>query len=69
MTKPKAIDRKKLVAFVLCTRMAEQGLDMKVMQYIIGHANIGVTMEVCNHIAERARIENEIAEMDAVQVV
>ena len=52
-----------------CTRMAEQGLDMKVVQYIMGHANIGVTMEVYNHITERARIENEIAKMDAVQVV
>ena len=52
-----------------CTRMAEQGLDMKVVQYIMGHANIGVTMEVYNHITERARIENEIAKMDAVQVM
>ena len=32
-----------------CTRMAEQGLDMKVVQYIMGHANIGVTMKVYNH--------------------
>lgn len=46
----------------------EQGLDMKVVQYIMGHASIGVTMEVYNHITERARIENEIAKMDAVQV-
>ena len=52
-----------------CTRMAEQGLDMKVVQYVMGHANIGVTMEVYNHITERARIENEIAKMDTVQVV
>ena len=52
-----------------CTRMAEQGLDMKVVQYIMGHANIGVTMEVYNHITERVRIEKEIAKMDTVQVV
>lgn len=52
-----------------CTRMAEQGLDMKVVQYIMGHADIGVTMEIYNHITERARIENEFAKMDAFQVV
>lgn len=52
-----------------CTRMAEQGLDMKIVQYIMGHANISVTVEVYNHITERARIENEIAKMDRAQVV
>ena len=31
--------------------------------------NRGVTMEVYNHITERARIENEIVKIDAVQVV
>ena len=53
------------------TRMVEQGLDMKVVQYIMGHANIRVTMEAYNHITdpERARIKNEIAKIDAVQVV
>ena len=51
--------------------MVEQGLDMKVVQYIMGHANIRVTMEAYNHIPdpERARIKNEIAKIDAVQVV
>ena len=35
--------------------------DVKVLQYIMGHAHIDVTMEVYNHIGELARIENEIA--------
>lgn len=52
-----------------CTRMAEMGLDMKCVQYVMGHANIGVTMEVYNHITEKARIEKEIAKMNAVKVV
>ena len=51
-----------------CTRMAEQGLDMKVVQYVMGHANVGVTMEVYNHITEKARIEKEIAKMNTVKV-
>ncbi len=52
-----------------CTRMAEQGLDMKVVQYVMGHANVGVTMEVYNHITEQARVEKEIAKMNTVRVV
>ena len=32
-----------------CTRMAENGMDVKVLQEIMGHANIQVTMQVYNH--------------------
>ena len=32
-----------------CTRMAENGIDVKVLQEIMGHANISVTMQVYNH--------------------
>lgn len=47
-----------------CTRMAERGMDPKVLQYVMGHANIAVTMEVYNHITSRQRIENEIKKMN-----
>ena len=47
-----------------CTRMAERGIDPKVLQYLMGHANIAVTMEVYNHITSKKRIENEIRKMD-----
>lgn len=41
-----------------CTRMAEAGVDPKVLQYIMGHSKISVTMEVYNHVsAERNRKE------------
>lgn len=43
-----------------CTRMAESGMDMKVVQYLMGHANIDVTMDVYNHITEDSRIETEL---------
>ena len=49
-----------------CTRMAECCMDVKVLQYIMGHANIDVTMEVYNHIGELTRIENEIARLDSM---
>lgn len=41
-----------------CTRMAEAGVDPKVLQYIMGHSRMDVTMEVYNHVsAERNRAE------------
>ena len=41
-----------------CTRMAESGIDVKVLQYIMGHNSISVTMEVYNHVSvERSREE------------
>lgn len=52
-----------------CTRMAEQGLDMKIVQYIIGHVDISVTMEVYNHITERIRIEKELTKLELLQVI
>ena len=35
-----------------CTRMAEAGIDPKVLQYIMGHSSISVTMDVYNHVSE-----------------
>ena len=41
-----------------CTRNAEQGMDMKVLQYLMGHSNLKVTNEVYNHVnSERAERE------------
>ena len=51
-----------------CTRMAECLMDIKVLQYIMGHAHFDVTMEVYNHLGDRARIENEIAKLDSMAV-
>ena len=51
-----------------CTRMAECHMDIKVLQYIMGHAHFDVTMEVYNHLGDRARIENEIAKLDSMAV-
>ena len=49
-----------------CTRMAEAGIDPKVLQKIMGHSDIAVTMDVYNHCddvrakKEMERIEKEI---------
>ena len=58
-----------ILRYTAYTRMAETDLDMKVVQYVMGHANISVTMEVYNHITDRSRIEKEIAKMDLVQIM
>lgn len=42
-----------------CTRMAEAGIDIKVLQEIMGHANISVTMQVYNHV-DSNRAQNEV---------
>ncbi len=41
-------------------------MDIKVLQYIMEHAHIEVTMEVYNHLTGRARIENGIAKLDSM---
>lgn len=43
-----------------CTRMAENGMDVKVLQEIMGHKTIAVTMQVYNHVlADRTQAEVE----------
>jgi len=48
--------------------MAETGMDPKVLQYIMGHDDITVTMGVYNHISDRRRIEQEISRLDQFAV-
>lgn len=50
-----------------CTRMAESGMDIKVLQYIMGHANIAVTMEVYNHISD-VRVVKKIQKLDRLDM-
>lgn len=49
-----------------CTRMAEKRIDIKVLQYIMGHTSADVTMNVYNHVADRERIISEIARLDSM---
>lgn len=46
-----------------CTRMASNGMDVKVLQEIMGHANIQVTMQVYNH-ADIKRLQSEVDRLD-----
>ena len=40
----------------------------KVLQYIMGHAHINVTMEVYNHLDDRSKIEKEVARLDDLAI-
>lgn len=46
-----------------CTRLAESGLEPKVLQYIMGHANISITLDVYTHL-DFSQIQKK---MEAVQ--
>ncbi len=45
-----------------CTRNAENGMDLKVLQYLMGHKSSKITNEVYNHITEE-RVMEEMLKM------
>lgn len=51
-----------------CTRYAENGMDPKVLQMIMGHKNIAITMQVYNH-ADNIRISKETQRVSSPLVV
>jgi len=46
-----------------CTRMAEAGMDIKTLQYIMGHATLSITMDIYNHI-DTTRVISEMQKVD-----
>ena len=51
-----------------CTRMAEAGIDPKVLQYIMGHSNISITMDVYNHISPE-RNRKEMDKLEKIRLI
>ena len=47
-----------------CTRMAEQGMDERTLQEIMGHQNLALTMRVYNHVDDK-RMRDEMDRIDA----
>ena len=54
-----------ILRHTFCTRCAESGMDVKVLQTIMGHSNIAVTMEVYNHVDE-VRVQSEMKKLENV---
>ena len=52
-----------------CTRLGENNVNPKVMQYVMGHSDIKVTMDIYNHIAEMEQVEKEMVKMGAYKIV
>lgn len=52
-----------------CTRMAEKGIDIKVLQNIMGHADIATTMNIYNHVNEERSKEETAKIQDIVKVI
>ncbi|MCI9517065.1 MAG: tyrosine-type recombinase/integrase [Lachnospiraceae bacterium] len=45
-----------------CTRNAEDGMDIKILQYLMGHSNTQITNNIYNHVDEE-RVVNEVVNM------
>lgn len=52
-----------------CTRLGENKVNPKVMQYVMGHSDIKVTMNIYNHIAEMKQVEKEMVKMEVYKIV
>ena len=52
-----------------CTRLGENNVNPKVMQYVMGHSDAQITMNVYNHIAEKSHVENEMSKMNLQETV
>ena len=47
------------------TRLCESGVNMKVIQDILGHSNLATTADIYSHISESAK-ENAMRQLEAV---
>ena len=52
-----------------CTRLGENNVNPKVMQYVMGHSDAKITMNIYNHIAEMTHVENEMSKMNLPETV
>lgn len=50
-----------------CTRMAEKGIDVKVLQKIMGHSDISVTMNIYTHVTSN-RLHEEIKKLEIAEI-
>lgn len=43
-----------------CSNMVRQGMNRKILQYLMGHAQSDVTMDLYDHIANKQYIKEEV---------
>lgn len=47
-----------------CTRLAMEGINPKALQYIMGHSNASITMDIYNHLNSKDYVRSEINRLD-----
>lgn len=51
-----------------CTNMANAGMDIKSLQYLMGHSNVGVTLNVYTHASYDRAVEQVVKMVDFEQI-
>lgn len=52
-----------------CTNMIRNGMNVKIVQYIMGHKSSSMTMEVYNHMNNEMDIKKEIYRCENLKIV
>ena len=47
-----------------CTNMANAGMDIKTLQYVMGHSDVGVTLNVYTHVSFDRAAEQMVKVID-----
>ena len=47
-----------------CTNKARQGMNIKVLQYLMGHSDSSMTLDVYNHLNNESDVRNEIIKIE-----
>mgnify|MGYP002771890998 CR=1 FL=1 len=50
-------------------RKRKNTVNPEVIQYVMGHSDAQITMNVYNHIAEKSHVENEMSKMNLQETV
>ena len=52
-----------------CTNMARQGMNVKVLQYLMGHSDSSITLDVYNHLDNEEDIRKEVAKCERKEAI
>lgn len=52
-----------------CTNMARQGMNVKILQYIMGHSDSSITLDIYNHLDNQEDVKKEVVKCESKVVV
>lgn len=50
---------------MFCTRLVESGMNIKAVQYLMGHSNVGMTLNIYSHVDEKKAIQDFLLLQDS----